>query len=317
MRNLITYLITASTLCCGELPPSVQFRHLYTFGSKQGIHPPRILNRRLAKTAFGEGEHPYGLAYPAAVVTDLRHRVWITDSGTASVHIFDRISGAYREIRRVGSTQLEQPTGIVVDASGRVYLADTANGAVFVFDENGEFDRVLVKPEKRLLEHPTVMALSEDGRTIYVADPPRNSIVELNREGEINGTIQLSPELSDPSSISVIANQIYVLDERQHRVEMFSPNGRPRGELRWDDVPLPSAFAYDPVRRRFLVANPRWAVVEVFDEERQSLGIFGQLGAGVDQMERIDSLHVDPEGLVYVVDSHHGKVLVFAEEKAH
>jgi len=30
-------------------------------------------------------------------------------------------------------------------------------------------------------------------------------------------------------------------------------------------------------------------------------------------MQRVDSLHVDPQGLLYLVDSHHGKVLVFAD----
>ena len=69
----------------GQAPLSIQLHHLYTFGSKQGIHPSRILNRRPATAVFGEGEHPFGLAYPVGVATDLRHRVWITDSGTASV----------------------------------------------------------------------------------------------------------------------------------------------------------------------------------------------------------------------------------------
>ena len=112
-------------------------------------------------------------------------------------------------------------------------------------------------------------------------------------------------------AISVVANELYVLGERQHIVKIFSPNGSVRGELRWDGVRFPTAFAYDPEQRRFLVANPEWGVVEIFNAEGHSLGVFGQRGEGLDQMERIDSLHIDPQGLVYVVDSHHGKVLVF------
>jgi hypothetical protein len=30
-------------------------------------------------------------------------------------------------------------------------------------------------------------------------------------------------------------------------------------------------------------------------------------------MQRVDALHVDPQGLLYLVDSHHGKVLVFGD----
>jgi len=297
----------------GQTPPSIEYRYLYTFGSKEGIHPPTVLNRKPATVALGKAENPFGLVFPVSVVTDLRHRVWIADSGTASVHIFDKVTGAYQEIRRVGDVQLRQPSGLAVDSQGRIYLTDSGTGGVFVFDEKGEFDHSLSKPRERLLESPTAVAISKDEKTIYVADPPKNVILELNREGEVNGTINLPPELGEPSTISVIDNQIYVLGNRQHRVGIFSPGGKQRGELRWDGNKFPSAFTYDPGRRLFLAANPRWMIVESFNDEGQSLGAFGQLGEGVDQMQRVDSLHVDPQGLIYLVDSHHGKVLVFAD----
>jgi hypothetical protein len=317
MRNIGGTLIIAAALASGQAPaqapPSVDFRHLYTFGSKEGIHPNTVLNRKPAIVALGRAENPYGLVFPVAVVTDLRGRVWITDSGTASVHVFDVATGAYREIRRVGDVPLRQPSGLAVDGQGRIFLTDSGTGAVFMFDEKGEFQHALLKPGEHFLESPTAIALSEDGKTIYVADPPKNVVVELNREGEVNGTINLPPELGEPSAISVIHNQVYVLGNRQHKVGIFSPDGTQRGESRWDGIQFPSAFTYDAGRQRFVVANPRWMVVEIFNEEGQNLAAFGQLGEGVDQMQRVDSLHVDPKGLLYLVDSHHGKVLVFGD----
>ena len=95
------------------------------------------------------------------------------------------------------------------------------------------------------------------------------------------------------------------------------PDGRSRGELRWDGISFPTAFAYAAEQRRFLVANPEWTVVEIFNKEGKSLGVFGQRGEGVDQMERIDALHIDAQGRVYVVDSHHAKVLVFENSRTH
>jgi DNA-binding beta-propeller fold protein YncE len=296
-----------------QVPASVDFHHLYTFGSKLGIHPPRILNRKLAQAALGAGEHPYGLAFPVGVTTDQKRRVWITDSGTASVHVFDQANGVYREIRRAGEYALQQPAGIAMDTGGRIYLADSGTGGLYVFDEQGEYDRAMVKPGTHRLEQPSAVALSADQRTVYVVDPPKDIVVALNREGEVNSTIQLPSDLSDPGSLVVVHNQVYVLGNQQHKVSGFSPGGRARGPLGWDGVRFPTAFTFDVARKWFFVANPQFGIVQIFDEQGRNLGAFGQFGDGVDQMQRVDSLYVDAQGLVYVVDSRRGKVVVFAD----
>ncbi len=300
-------------LAAGQPAPVAQLHHVYTFGSKHGIHPAGILNRKTAKAALGNPENPYGLVFPVSVTTDLNGRIWITDTGTASVHVFDQASSGYREIRRLDEVKLQQPSGLVTDRSGRVYLTDSGTGGIYVLDEHGEYDRSLFTHHQHPLEGPTAIALSEDNRTIYVADPPRNAILEFNREGEVNGQIALPPELSGPLTIQVLHNQIYVLSAQSHKVAIFTPGGRQRGELKFDGVPFPTAFAFDPARGMSMVANPRWMVVQAFDEEGRNCGVFGQLGDGVDQVRGIDFLHVDRKGWVYVVDSRHGKVLVFGD----
>jgi hypothetical protein len=304
-------LLLAATLTAGQPSASLQFEHLYTFGSKFGIHPPKLVNRKLFRAALGNGDFPYGLAHPSAVTTDLKQNVWIADPVISSVHVFGPKNGAYHEIKKVGALALQEPSGLVTDAAGRVYLTDAANGGIFVFDENGEYDRALFKRGEHPLENPTAITLSENGRTIYVLDPPRNAVVALDREGGVNQTITLPEENMQPCAISVINNQLYVLGSRQHRVRILSPAGRPRGELQWEGVNIPTAFTYDPIQRLFLVANPKFMAVQAFNEEGVNLGSFGQLGEEVDQMERIDSLFTDPQGLVYVVDSRLGKVIVF------
>jgi DNA-binding beta-propeller fold protein YncE len=305
------FLLVAATLTSGQPSSLLQFEHLYTFGSKNGIHPPKFVNRKLLRAAVGNGDHPYGLAHPSGVTTDPRHNVWIADPVTASVHVFGPNKGAYHEIRKVGDVPLQQPWGLVTDAAGRVYLTDAASGGIFVFDENGEYDRALFKRGEHPLQNPTAIALSEEGRTIYVLDPPRNAVVALDREGGVNLTITLPEENTEPCAIAIINNQLYVLGSRQHRVQILSPAGHPRGQLQWEGVAIPTAFAYDPVQHQFLVGNPRFMAVQAFNEEGLNLASFGKFGNAVDQMERIDSLYVDPQGMVYVVDSRQGKVIVF------
>lgn len=315
MRRGVVLALLLARSATGQDAPSLQFDHRYTFGSKYGIHPRTALNTRPAKAVFGNGEHPYGLGFPEGVTTDQRHRVWITDSGTASIHIFDPASGAYREIRRAGDTALQQPSGIVTDAVGRIYVTDSSTGGIYVFDENGEFDRSLFKPGTHPLQRPSAIALSQDGRTIYVADPPRNVVVALNREGEVDRTIQMPEDRSEPAAISVVNNQLYVLAARPHRVHILSQGGKSLGELRWEDVAIPTAFVFDHRQRRYLAANPRSSTIQVFNEQGQGLGAFGQYGDAVDQMRHVDALYTDVRGFVYVVDSHDGKVIVFAESE--
>jgi sugar lactone lactonase YvrE len=303
----------SAALCLAQSSSSDSLQHLYTFGSPQGIHPPRLLNRKPANAALGRPDNPYGLVYPVAVATDHRDRVWITDSGTQSVHVFDRSNGAYREIRRLDNIALEHPSGIASDDYGRVYLADASTGGVFVFDEHGEYDHALVKPGTGLLESPSAIAISTDNRTVYIADPPRNVIVALNREGEVNHLITLPEELRGVSSISLVQNQLYVLGTQRFKVGVFSLAGKQRGEIRWENISRPTAFAFDSFRQQFFVANPRWMVLQAFNEAGRNLGVFGHLGDGVDQMRGVDYIYIDRSKLVYVVDSKHGKVLVFGE----
>lgn len=307
----VSTLTPAAALAQDAAELSLQY--LYTFGSRQGIHPPGVLHRRPGRAIVGSGEHPYGLGFPSAVTTDLRHRVWIADSGTASVHVFDLETGAYREFKRCGNEPLQIPWGLAADRAGRVYLTDAGTGEIFVFDEKGEFDHSLFAHHGRPLERPGAIALSADEHTIYVADPPRNVVVELDREGEVNGVIRLPPELSDPASVSIADNQVYVLGNREHRVVEFSPSGVPRGELRWNGVPFPSALAFDARHRLFLVGNPRWMVVQAFDLTGHNVAAFGQMGDAVDQTRRIDGIFADPRGRVFVLDAHNGKVVVFGD----
>ena len=312
MRTPAIAVLLAFPLCAAGQPRELDYRHLYTFGSKNGIHPPRLLNGKAARGALGDPENPWGLVFPVGVTTDARGRVWIADSGTASVHVFDPDHGAYREFRRGDELAFQQLSGIASDAQGRVFVSDAACACIFAFDENGEYSHVLMKRE-RIMESPAALAISEDGKSIYVADPPRNQIVELNREGEVNSRIDLSAEFRQPVALAVAHNQIYVLGAQHRRVGIFSPGGKLRGELRWDGVAAPAAFAYQAGAGQFAVANPRHMLVQIFDEQGAGLGAFGGSGEAVDQMLRIDALHIDARGRVYIVDSRRGKVLVFGE----
>ena len=291
-----------------------QYRHLYTFGTRDGIHPPKVLNRKAANTAFGRGEFPWGIGSPQSVVTDRQGRVWISDSGTGSVHVFDPEPGTYREIRRVGEATLQSPSGMIADAVGRIYLADAATGGVYVFDETGEFDRTLIpRRAGRLLETPVSLALSADGSALFVLDAGKQCVVTLNREGEQTAFFHLPREMHQPVWLSVIRTQVDVLGSFPNLVEEFSPAGKLRGETRWDDIRVPGPFVCDERLSGCAVVDAGHMVVRIYDEAGHPVTSFGQRGDGLDQMQRVDAIHVDAKGRVYLADALHGRVLVFGK----
>lgn len=312
IRISIAIVLAAASIAIAAQP--LQHRYQRTYGSKHGIQPPKILNRKAAKAAVGEAVHPYGLGFPVAVTTDLRGRVWITDSGTNSVHVFGE-EGFYREIRRTPDGELQQPAGIATDSSGHVYVVDSALGQVFVFDEKGEYERTLIgRREGRTLKRPTWIAITRNRRTLYVADPDSRAVFAFNQEGEVNGVIAMPPDLGEPAALTVVDNDLYVLGRGQSGALVFTATGNPRGARSWGEIRYPTAVAWDG--SRFAVANPRWMVVEIYNAAGESLGVFGQTGSGPDEFRRIDSLYIDGQGAVYVVDSREGKVLVFGDPAA-
>jgi hypothetical protein len=57
MRNLVAALMVAGTLASGQSPRSVEYHHLYTFGSKQGF-PPEGSESPASHNRSGTGRFP-------------------------------------------------------------------------------------------------------------------------------------------------------------------------------------------------------------------------------------------------------------------
>ena len=312
----LTLWVSGADLLAQDSEPAsvVQYQHLQTFGSKLGIQPPKLLNHRFAKLAVGDSDFPYGIAAPMGVIVDTRNRVWIADAGTASIHIFDSAKNGYQQIHRAGDIQLERPSGIAIDRQGRIYVTDSIAGNLLAFDRNGDYARNLThRKSERVLRGPTAIALSENARTIYVLDPPQRSVVSFNQEGETIATFGNPGELSEPTNIAVVGEDVWVLDTGLHRVQIFTASGRLRRSLAIEGVAYPSGLAYDVPRHRYFVGNPSLGTIQAFDEQGRNIGVFGGRGDAVDQVRKIDALYVDPQGRVYVVDFHNGKVVVFVE----
>jgi hypothetical protein len=87
-----------------------------------------------------------------------------------------------------------------------------------------------------------------DRLALYVRNPRKNDAVVdrmCSSIREFGFKIPVSSPFSSKTKMLPLA----------HGVRILSPAGRPRGELQWEGVNIPTAFTYDPIQRLFLVAN--------------------------------------------------------------
>jgi DNA-binding beta-propeller fold protein YncE len=311
MWRLLTCL---ASITCAVPAQTLQFQHLFTLGSKDGLNPTQKFAGRYGRLAFGKPERPSPVITPDSVTVDPDERVWITDRGAACVHIFDIIQSLYRSLRGTGDVDFQCPSGIASDIHGRIYVADACLAQVFVFEKDGTFMRSLLgKRADRPLLKPGALAVSHDLKTVYVADPPRHKVVVFNQEGETVRELGGEGVLSLPQSITLGARKVFVLDTTQRTIEVFSPDGTHLVTLKMGDIHEPSAFAFDPELKMYFVGEPRYEVIMAFGESGSFAGAFGQSGSGPGELHAPSNLYVDGNHRVYVVDPRNAKVLVFGE----
>ncbi|MBX3071405.1 MAG: hypothetical protein KF883_12950 [Thermomicrobiales bacterium] len=158
-------------------------------------------------------------------------------------------TGPYSLNERVGTGagrgQFNQPRGVAINTGdGTIYVVDSANGRVQKFDAFGSFVGAWGGPESGVSFEvtaeglgPTGIDVSFDG-LVLVADTWGHRIVVLNSEGQVVrefgefGDTFDAPNASDlpgqffgPRDIATTANEIYVVDTGNERVQVFTPDG--------------------------------------------------------------------------------------------
>jgi DNA-binding beta-propeller fold protein YncE len=169
------------------------------------------------------GSYRQNLRAPTRVATGPGGSVYVVDSATGQVAIFDAFG------RYVGAvTAGAKPLGIAVDSTGRIYLGDEATGSVSVFDAQWSFLYKLGAGDGEF-QMPNHIALDPVSNTVYVADSQANAVkvfsgatlvTQFGSAGAENG------EFDFPTGISVSTNgEVFVVDQNNDRVEVFDRAG--------------------------------------------------------------------------------------------
>ena len=264
-------------------------------------------------------EMPDTLVKPYGVAASRNGLVYVTDTASRRVFVFDAERRAVSFIGDRQPAKLAKPTGIAVDASGTVFVADATHNRVFGYSPSGEL--VVAIGRDGELENPAGMAIDGNRRLLYVADSKKHQVFcystvdgsavrTIGRRGSEPG------EFNFPTNVFVDKEgRLYVTDTLNFRIQSFDPEGKPLNAFgTLGDTPgslnRPKGVGVDD-EGHIYVADTSFNNFQIFDQEGQLLLFVGSVGSAPGEFFLPAGLFIDARNRVYVVDQGNARVQVF------
>jgi len=276
------------------------------------------LSYRFLVWMAGEDTDQPSLSQPYAVTADGNGRVWVTDTATRYVHLFDLLNQKVDYITAAGSHPFSLPAGVAYDPlMKRLYVSDALLSEVYVYDDKGSYLGEIESVEGFV--RPAGLAVDGDGR-LYVADVGGAKVEVFDAEGHflfaITGGDILDGGFNRPLAVSVDAKgRIFVNDSMNFRVQVFDSQGTylsSVGEV--GDMPgtfaRPRGVATDASARLY-VSDAAFDNVQVFSPDGDIDFHFGSIGALPGLFSMPSGLFLDGANRLYVVDSYNKRVQIF------
>ncbi|MHB1590180.1 MAG: hypothetical protein ACYCTW_01410 [Sulfuricella sp.] len=296
--SLISSLILAAALALGGCmsvpesrvvqeipvfpPPPDEPRFIYerSLYSSADIKPKDSTADRFRRLATGEQTQGEGLSKPFGVA--VRHgRVYVSDSASHAVMVFDIPAKRFFTIGEEEPGQLMVPLGLSLDKQGNLYVVDGSAKKVMVYDKEGKFLRSIGGPT--WFHRPTGVGVDADGRRVYVVD--------------LGGVSEK------------VEHRVRVFDAQtgKHLFD-FGKRGTKPGEF---NLPVDAAVA--PDGSVYVVDGGNFRV-QKFRADGTLVSVFGAIGRQGGQFSRPKEIAVDKAGNVYVVDTAFGNFQIFSPQ---
>ncbi len=262
-------------------------------------------------------EAPVVLQRPQSGAVGEDGRIYVSDVSRQGVYVFDPAAAQLSvwEYAEEG-VRFQLPIGVAV-TEDRVLVADAALGYVAVLSHLGVPGATL---GKGVLNHPTGVVWNEALGRVYVADRGDNDIkvfdidsgallFEFGEFGEHEG------QFNGPTYLAWHAQQLYVTDTLNSRIQVFSPSGeflRSFGQrgLYIGNLPRPKGVAID-IDGNVYVVESYYDYLLIFDAEGQFLLPIGGSGKQVGQFYLPAGVWTDANNRIYVADMFNGRVVIF------
>ncbi|MBI4658212.1 MAG: 6-bladed beta-propeller [Verrucomicrobia bacterium] len=287
-----------------------------------------------AATGLGDDkwpELPYKLvadwpALPAAwnfgevpgVAVDAKENVYVFNR---SPHPLMQFTSSGKFLRSLLEGMVTSAHGVRIDHEGNIWVADHNGHTVLKLNPAGRIMMVLGRRDtpgttEMNFNRPTDVAVAPTGE-IYVSDGYGNSrVMKFSRDGRFLaqwGKKGSAPgEFNLPHSIVLdAAGQVYVADRENHRIQIFTPDGKFVKE--WKGFGSPWGLAIAPNGEIFMADGYANRVLKLAPDGRV-LGALGSPGKLPGQFAYAHHLAVGKRGELYVAEILNWRVQKFVPE---
>jgi DNA-binding beta-propeller fold protein YncE len=218
----------------------------------------------------------------------------------------------------------DQPSDISMGPNGDLYLVDGVNNRIIVVDSKGKRKFEFGKEGKGQGEFKYPMGIDiSDGGKVFIADTGNHRIQEFSLRGKFRHmfNVKSGPEEKPSDPVDVLAsglkNYLYVSDNDNHKIKVYSQNGT--FEFEWGkfgeepgEFRYPGILAQNEYNEIFVVdvLNTR---VQKFDPFGNFIAEIGSWGVLPGNLFRPKGVAVDKKNRVFVTDSYMGVVQVFTD----
>jgi len=266
---------------------------------------------------FFVGEEQINIVKPYGVHVDQDGRIFLVDTGSARVHVFDERRHTYQAIGGDVDSPLQSPICAIRDDLDNLYISDSATGLIYRYNLT---KKTLSPFSQIILQRPTGLAFNPNRGWFYVTETAAHQVVVLDRQGNklfAFGQRGGGPgEFNFPTDLWVDEDGwVYVTDALNARIQIFTTTGQPLEEFgEHGDTPgtfsKPKGIAVDP-HGHIYICDALFDAIQVFDQEGNLLMGFGETGDRPGQFWMPSGIFTTLDGTIYVTDTYNKRIQVF------
>jgi len=120
-------------------PRNPRIAYVGQLSTAEDLQPEKSIIDGAREALFGKTPTP-GVLSPFALCTDDADRLFVADTGSQRIHVFNVRTREYQQWTPTGDQRFTQPVGVAWDpAGGRLVVSDSVAACLFVFDSSGKF----------------------------------------------------------------------------------------------------------------------------------------------------------------------------------